>query len=79
MSITLEGIIDICLKLWYIIAITREVQTMELDPKYADVIRRRWAEFKYGEGCDWQALTPAAAKNNITTELPAEPQSGDQD
>jgi DNA modification methylase len=33
-------------------------RSMELDPKYADVIRRRWAEFKYGEGCDWQALTP---------------------
>ena len=31
---------------------------MELDPKYCDVIRRRWAEFRYGEGCDWQALTP---------------------
>ena len=30
MSITLEGIIDICLKLWYIIAITREVQTMDI-------------------------------------------------
>lgn len=27
-------------------------RSMELDPKYADVIRRRWAEFKYGEGCD---------------------------
>ena len=24
-----------------------------------DVIRRRWAEFLHGEGCDWQALTPA--------------------
>ena len=57
----------------------RMCRTMELDPKYADVIRRRWAEFKYGEGCDWQALTPAAAKNNNTAELPAEPQSGDQD
>ena len=33
--------------------------TMEFDPKYADVIRRRWAEFVHGEGCDWQALTPA--------------------
>ena len=32
--------------------------TMEFDPKYADVIRRRWAEFVHGEGCDWQALTP---------------------
>jgi DNA modification methylase len=33
---------------------------MELDEHYCDVIRRRWAEFKYGEGCDWQSLTPEA-------------------
>jgi len=31
---------------------------MELDPLYCDVIRRRWAEFKYGEGCDWQKKAP---------------------
>jgi site-specific DNA-methyltransferase (adenine-specific) len=31
---------------------------MELDPKYCDVIRRRWAEFKHGEGCNWSAFTP---------------------
>ena len=31
---------------------------VELDPKYCDVIRRRWAEFVHGEGCDWQKLTP---------------------
>jgi site-specific DNA-methyltransferase (adenine-specific) len=31
---------------------------MELDEKYCDVIRKRWAEFTHGEGCDWQALTP---------------------
>ena len=35
----------------------RVCRTMELDPKYCDVIRRRWAEFKFGEGCDWKALT----------------------
>ena len=35
----------------------RVCRTMELDPKYCDVIRRRWAEFKFGEGCDWTALT----------------------
>ena len=34
-------------------------RSMEFDPKYADVIRKRWAEFVHGEGCDWQALTPA--------------------
>ena len=37
----------------------RVCRTMELDPKYCDVIRRRWAEFTAGENCDWQALTPA--------------------
>ena len=37
----------------------RVCRTMELDPKYCDVIRRRWAEFVHGEGCDWRALTPA--------------------
>lgn len=26
---------------------------MELLPYYADVIRKRWAEHVYGEGCDW--------------------------
>ncbi len=33
-------------------------RAMELDEKYCDVIRRRWAEFVHGEGCDWEALTP---------------------
>ncbi|MPN53206.1 hypothetical protein SDC9_200870 [bioreactor metagenome] len=37
-------------------------RSMEFDPKYADVIRKRWAEFVHGEGCDWQALTPAVAE-----------------
>ena len=32
---------------------------MELDPRYCDVIRKRYAEFVHGEGCDWQQLTPA--------------------
>ena len=36
----------------------RKCRTMELDEHYCDVIRRRWAEFKHGEGCDWQTLTP---------------------
>ena len=54
-------------------------RSMEFDPKYADVIRKRWAEFVHGEGCDWQALTPAIAENENTAEPPAEPQSGDQD
>ena len=36
----------------------RKCYGCEIDPKYCDVIRKRWAEFKYGEGCDWKALTP---------------------
>lgn len=37
-------------------------RSMEFDLKYADVIRKRWAEFKYGEGCDWQVLTPCVSE-----------------
>lgn len=36
----------------------RICRMMELMPKYADVIRKRWAEQVHGEGCDWKALTP---------------------
>lgn len=36
----------------------RQCRIMELDEKYCDVIRKRWAEFVHGEGCDWQAKTP---------------------
>ena len=32
---------------------------MELDERYVDAIRKRYAEFRYGEGCDWEKLTPA--------------------
>lgn len=32
----------------------------EVDPKFADVIRKRWAEQVHGEGADWVKLTPAA-------------------
>ena len=44
---------------------SRVCRTMELDPKYCDVIRRRWAEFKFGEGCDWQAATPALSTGEM--------------
>jgi site-specific DNA-methyltransferase (adenine-specific) len=36
----------------------RKAYLMELDEKYCDVIRKRWAEFVHGEGCYWQNLTP---------------------
>ena len=36
----------------------RICRMMELDPKYCDVIRRRWAEFVHGAGCDWATKTP---------------------
>ena len=36
----------------------RVARVMELDEKFVDVIRRRWAEFAHGEGCDWETLTP---------------------
>ena len=39
----------------------RTARAMELDPKFCDVIRRRWAEFVHGDGCDWLSLTPEVA------------------
>jgi site-specific DNA-methyltransferase (adenine-specific) len=41
--------------------IGRKCRMLELDEKYCDVIRHRWAEFKHGEDCDWQKLTPVIA------------------
>ena len=38
----------------------RRARLMELDGRYADVIRRRWAEEIHGRGCDWRRLTPRA-------------------
>ena len=56
----------------------RACRTMELDPKYCDVIRRRWAEFVHGEGCDWRALTPAeGAETDEHTEAAEEEHEGD--
>ncbi len=47
----------------------RVCRTMELDPKYVDVIRRRWAEFVHGEGCDWEKLTPPVKQSeSVQTE-----------
>jgi site-specific DNA-methyltransferase (adenine-specific) len=35
----------------------RNAYLMELDEKYCDVIRKRWAEFTHGENCNWIELT----------------------
>lgn len=35
----------------------RKCRMVELDPRYCDVIRKRWAEHVHGEDCDWVALT----------------------
>ena len=45
----------------------RVCKCVELDPKYCDVIRRRWAEFVHGEGCDWQKLTPKSGETSSDT------------
>jgi len=42
----------------------RKAFLMELDELYCDVIRKRWAEFVRGEGCDWRALTPVCARRD---------------
>jgi len=40
----------------------RKCYGVELEPKYCDVIRKRWAEYVHGEGVDWQKLTPRAVQ-----------------
>ncbi len=36
----------------------RKARLMELDPKFVDAIRKRWARFMYGADCNWEAYTP---------------------
>ena len=38
--------------------LNRACYGMEIEPRYVDVIRRRWAEFVEGAGCVWEAATP---------------------
>jgi len=37
--------------------LNRRCYGMEIEPRYVDVIRKRWAEYVHGEGCDWEKLT----------------------
>lgn len=41
--------------------LSRRAYLMELDPKFVDAIRKRWARFMHGSDCDWQSLTPPVA------------------
>ncbi len=38
--------------------LNRKCYGMEISPAYCDVIRKRWAEYVHGEGCNWKKLTP---------------------
>ncbi len=40
----------------------------ELEPRYCDVVRRRWAEHTKETGCDWQALTPMVGEKHHESE-----------
>lgn len=42
----------------------RVCRMMEMDEHYCDVIRKRWAEYVHGEGCDWEKLTPEIENKN---------------
>ena len=43
---------------------------MEIDPKYSDVVRRRWAEFVYGENCDWGKTDAGGRKRGLPLRKP---------
>lgn len=46
--------------------IGRRARLIEMDPRYCDVIRRRWTETAHGEGCDWESLTPEVPPHDNT-------------
>ena len=50
----------------------RVCRAVELDPKYCDVIRKRWAEFVHGEGCEWERLTPPLGNGDTSPAPEAE-------
>jgi len=49
----------------------RRAFVMELDALYCDVIRRRWAEFVHGQGCDWRAMTAACCRRDAPAKAEA--------
>ena len=51
----------------------RICRCVELDPKYCDVIRKRWAEFVHGEGCEWERLTPPLGNGDTSSETSPAP------
>ena len=51
----------------------RVCRAVELDPKYCDVIRKRWAEFVHGEGCEWERLTPPLGNGNTSSDTSPAP------
>ena len=44
----------------------RDARLVEIDPIYADVIRRRWAQYVHGPDADWKALTAPLADPEAT-------------
>ena len=54
----------------------RRAKMMEIDPRYCDVIRRRYAEFVNGQDCDWKAATPPAGPDGMTVSRSRPPASG---
>jgi DNA modification methylase len=47
----------------------RACNAMEIEPRFADVIRRRWAEFKFGVSCDWATKTPIIESPVVESEI----------
>ena len=43
----------------------RRARVLELDPIYADVIRKRWATYVHGLEADWEDLTPEVGRDDI--------------
>ena len=55
----------------------RVCRAVELDPKYCGVIRKRWAEFVHGEGCEWEQLTPPLGNGDRSSGTSPAPEAED--